>query len=50
MRTRKYEGTGLGLSIAKWIIELHGGKIRANSEMGIGTQIIMHIPINKRHT
>ncbi|MFC4799592.1 sensor histidine kinase [Neobacillus sp. GCM10023253] len=48
-RTRKYEGTGLGLSIAKWIIELHGGKIRATSEMGMGTQIIMHVPLNKRH-
>jgi len=32
-------GMGLGLSIAKYLIEAHGGKIWAESEMGQGTKI-----------
>jgi len=30
--TRKYKGTGLGLSLAKVLVEMHGGKIWAESE------------------
>ena len=31
------EGTGLGLSITKWLAELMGGSIRAESEFGVGS-------------
>jgi signal transduction histidine kinase len=37
-------GTGLGLNITLILIELHGGKIRAVSEQGEGTEIIFEIP------
>ncbi len=37
-------GMGLGLSIAKYIIEAHGGKIWAESELGKGTNISFSLP------
>ena len=37
-------GMGLGLSIAKYIVEAHGGKIWAESEMGRGTRISFTLP------
>jgi PAS domain S-box-containing protein len=42
--TRGYEGSGLGLSIAKGLVELMGGRIRMESEKGIGSSfyIIFH--------
>jgi signal transduction histidine kinase len=38
------KGFGLGLSIAKGIVEMHGGRIWASSEVGKGTQITFTLP------
>jgi signal transduction histidine kinase/CheY-like chemotaxis protein len=40
---RKYGGTGLGLSISKRIVELHGGRIWAESEPGCGS--VFHVAL-----
>ncbi len=37
-------GMGLGLSIARYIVEAHGGKIWAESEVGRGTKITFTLP------
>jgi hypothetical protein len=44
---RVTEGSGLGLSIAKGMSELIGGKIRVESELGIGSCFFLTIPIKK---
>lgn len=37
-------GMGLGLSIAKYLVEAHGGKIWAESNVGLGTRISFTLP------
>lgn len=43
---RSYEGSGIGLSLAKSLIEMHGGKIRVESEEGVGSDFIVELPVN----
>jgi signal transduction histidine kinase len=43
--TRKKGGSGLGLAISRRIIELHGGTIGVESQLGTGSTFIVTIPI-----
>ncbi len=41
-------GTGLGLSVSYGIIKNHKGKISVNSEVGVGTEFIIVLPVNNQ--
>jgi signal transduction histidine kinase len=43
-RSREAGGTGLGLSIVRHLAEAHGGRIRAESTIGAGTEIAVLLP------
>jgi two-component system NtrC family sensor kinase len=42
--TTKVKGTGLGLLIARQIVEEHAGRIRVESEPGVGTEVTIELP------
>lgn len=44
---QRYEqqGLGFGLTLVKRLVELHGGKMRINSEVGKGTRVAIQLPI-----
>ncbi|MBR5500372.1 MAG: HAMP domain-containing histidine kinase, partial [Clostridia bacterium] len=38
------KGTGLGLSLVKNIVKAHGGTVRVESQLGVGSKFIFTIP------
>ncbi|MCG3113233.1 MAG: ATP-binding protein [Candidatus Manganitrophus sp. SB1] len=43
--TTKPKGMGVGLSLAKRIIERHGGTLRLESKLGVGTTVFLQLPV-----
>lgn len=46
--SRQYEGTGLGLALTQRLARLHGGDIKVESEVGLGTQFTIDLPLDCR--
>ncbi len=45
--SRTHQGTGLGLPLAKLLIELHGGRLKVDSTVGIGTVVTIYFPAER---
>ncbi|SDF80137.1 PAS domain S-box-containing protein [Methanolobus vulcani] len=44
--SRKYDGTGLGLSLVKRFVEMHGGDVSVESELGKGSVFSFRLPLD----
>lgn len=44
---RKYEGAGLGLPLTKGLVELHGGCLDLQSDLGVGTTVTVRFPADR---
>jgi len=43
--SRPHHGTGLGLTIARRLVELHGGRIWVESQLGTGSRFFLTVPL-----
>jgi PAS domain S-box-containing protein len=48
-RARTYEGSGIGLALVQQLVQLHGGSIQVQSEVGVGTSFCITLPFGAAH-
>ncbi len=44
---RKFQGTGLGLPLSKSLVEMHGGSLDLQSQVGLGTTVTIRFPAER---
>jgi heavy metal sensor kinase len=49
-QSRTVGGAGIGLAISRWIARVHGGDIRAESDVGSGSRFIVTLPLASKET
>ena len=45
--SREFDGTGLGLPLTKALVELHGGSLDLQSQLGKGTTVTVRLPADR---
>jgi len=48
-RSRSHEGSGIGLALVNDLVRLHGGDVRVESELGVGTTFTVSLPRGSDH-
>lgn len=48
--TKTHKGSGLGLAIARSLVELHSGSMRIRSTVGVGTVVLVRLPLKAGET
>ena len=48
--TKTHNGTGLGLAISRSLVDLHGGYLSIDSEVGVGTTVLVTLPLSASST
>jgi signal transduction histidine kinase/FixJ family two-component response regulator len=49
VKSRAHEGTGIGLALVQELVRLHGGTVRVESEVGVGSTFTIQIPRGSAH-
>ncbi len=48
-RSRTHEGSGIGLALVQELVQLHGGLVRVESELGVGSTFMVSLPLGSAH-